>query len=73
MRPYETKAHLTKAPVQPIRIVLSDGSFYDVGHPEIAAVSRLPRGLSHRRVVAAWKRRILGPAAEGQPHRGASR
>ncbi len=40
MRPNEIRAHLTKAPFQPIRIFLSDGSFYDVRHPEVAAVSR---------------------------------
>ena len=40
MRPNEIRVHLIKAPFQPIRIYVSDGSFYDVRHPEVAAVSR---------------------------------
>jgi len=40
MRPDEKRDHLTRALLQPIRIFLSDGSLYDVGHPEIVAVSR---------------------------------
>lgn len=30
---------MRRAPFRPIRIYVSDGSFYDVRHPEIAAVN----------------------------------
>ncbi|MFQ5493787.1 MAG: hypothetical protein ACE5EX_00235 [Phycisphaerae bacterium] len=40
MRANEIQSHLRKTPFCPIRIFLSDGSSYDVRHPEMAAVSR---------------------------------
>jgi len=41
MRPEEIREHLRRRPFQPIRLFVSDGSFYDVRHPEMAIVSRL--------------------------------
>ncbi len=40
MRPAQILAHLRKHPFAPIRFFLSDGSWYDIRHPEMAAVSR---------------------------------
>ena len=40
MRPQQIQAHLRKQPFVPFRLLLSDGSSYDVRHPEMAAVSR---------------------------------
>jgi len=40
MRPDEIRAHLRKQPFRPIRIFVSDGSSYDVRHPESALVTR---------------------------------
>ena len=40
MRPDEIRAHLHKRPFQPIRIFVSDGSSYDVRHPEMMFVTR---------------------------------
>ena len=40
MRANEIRTHLRQRPFEPIRIFLSDGAFYDVRHPEMAAVSR---------------------------------
>ena len=40
MRPEQVRNHLRKQPFIPIRIFLSDGSTYDIRHPELAAVSR---------------------------------
>ena len=40
MRPRQIQDHLRKQPFVPFRLFLSDGSFYDVRHPEMAAVSR---------------------------------
>ena len=36
MRPEELKALLDRRPFVPVRIHLSDGSFFDVRHPELA-------------------------------------
>lgn len=40
MSPIQILAHLRKQPFRPIRMCMSDGSTYDVLHPENAAVSR---------------------------------
>jgi len=40
MRPNEIRDHLRKRPFEPIRIFLSDGSSYDVRHPETAFVTQ---------------------------------
>lgn len=40
MRPEQIRNHLRKQPFVPIRVFLSDGSTYDIRHPELAAVSR---------------------------------
>ncbi|MCP4589178.1 MAG: hypothetical protein GY842_00400 [bacterium] len=40
MRPAQILVHLRKQPFAAIRVFLSDGSSYDVRHPEMAAVSR---------------------------------
>ncbi len=40
MRPDEISAHLRRQPFQPIRVVVSDGSSYDVRHPEMMFVTR---------------------------------
>lgn len=40
MRPEELKALLRRQPFVPIRIVLSDGTTYDVRHPEMALLTR---------------------------------
>ena len=40
MRPNEILVHLRAKPFQPMRMFLSDGSWYDIRHPEMAAVSR---------------------------------
>ena len=41
MRPEAIRAHLRKEPFRPIRVYLSDGSSYDVGHPEMMLVTRI--------------------------------
>lgn len=40
MRAEQIRAHLRKEPFQPIRVFISDGSFYDVRHPELMFVTR---------------------------------
>ncbi len=40
MRPDEIRAHLRKQPFRAIRIYISDGSSYDVRHPEMMFVTR---------------------------------
>ncbi len=40
MRPDDIRAHLRKQPFRPIRIYVSDGSSYDVRHPEMMFVTR---------------------------------
>ena len=40
MGPGEIKKHLRRRPFQPFRVFVSDGSSYDVRHPELAYVSR---------------------------------
>ncbi len=40
MRPNDIIAHLRKEPFQPVRIFISDGKSYDVGHPEMMMVGR---------------------------------
>jgi len=39
MRANEIKQHLTRRPFQPIRVYVSDGSSYDVHHPEMALLT----------------------------------
>jgi hypothetical protein len=39
MRPDEIRVHLKAAPFVPFRVFLSDGSCYDVPHPDFAFVS----------------------------------
>ena len=40
MRPLDLRDQLRRAPFQPLRLFLSDGSHYDIPHPEAAMVSR---------------------------------
>jgi hypothetical protein len=40
MRPDDIRAHLRRKPFQPIRVYISDGSKYDVPHPELMLVTR---------------------------------
>ncbi len=40
MRPSEIEAQLKQRPFIPLRMYLSDGSSYDVRHPEMAIVTR---------------------------------
>ena len=40
MRPDQIRAHLRKQPFRPIRLYVSDGSSYEVHHPELALVTR---------------------------------
>ncbi len=40
MNPNENLAHLRRQPLEPMRICLSDGSSYEVRHPENALVTR---------------------------------
>lgn len=40
MRPNEIQAHLRKQPFRPIRVYVSDGSSYDICHPELMFVTR---------------------------------
>jgi hypothetical protein len=40
MRPVEIRSHLRRQPFRPIRIYISDGSSYDIRHPELALVTR---------------------------------
>lgn len=40
MRPDEIRAHLRKEPFTPIRVYISDGSHYEVRHPEMMFVTR---------------------------------
>ena len=40
MRPTEIVAHLRKQPFHPVRMYISDGSSYDVRHPEMMMVGR---------------------------------
>ena len=53
MSPDRILDHLRRQPFRPIRIYLSDGSSYEVAHPELALVTR-------REVVIAL------PRAEGE-------
>ena len=39
MRPRDIATHLKKEPFRPIRLFLTDGSHYDVRHPEMLMVS----------------------------------
>lgn len=40
MRPEAIRVHLRRLPFRPIRVFLSDGSHYDVRHPDFMYVSR---------------------------------
>jgi len=40
MRPTDIVAHLRKQPFRPVRVYISDGSSYDVRHPEMMMVVR---------------------------------
>lgn len=40
MRPVELRTLSRRTPFVPIRIRLTDGSFYDVKHPEMALITR---------------------------------
>lgn len=40
MRPEDIRAHLHTLPFQPIRIYISDGSSYEVRHPDFLLVAR---------------------------------
>ena len=40
MRPDDIRAHLRREPFQPIRVYISDGSKYEVRHPELMLVTR---------------------------------
>lgn len=40
MNPVKIRSHLRRRPFIPIRIFLSDGSYYDVPHPELALITR---------------------------------
>ena len=40
MRPAEIEAQISKRPFTPIKLCMSDGSSYDVHHPEMVIVSR---------------------------------
>ncbi len=40
MRADELRAHLRRRPFRPIRVYISDGSSYDVRHPELMFVTR---------------------------------
>ena len=39
MRPSQIRDHLKIQPFRPIRVHISDGSFYDIRHPEMAYVT----------------------------------
>lgn len=41
MRADQIRAHLKKQPFRPIRVYVSDGSSYDVRHPEFMLVTRV--------------------------------
>jgi hypothetical protein len=57
MRPEDIKTHVKAEPFQPFRIHLSNGSYYDVRHPEMIMV-----GASE--VVIATRLRPDGVAGE---------
>lgn len=59
MRPGEIRAHLRRRPFRPLRVYISDGSSYDVRHPELMLVTR-------REVVIA-----LDPGDDEIPERSA--
>lgn len=40
MRPDDIRTHLRRQPFQPLRIYISDGSKYEVRHPELMLVTR---------------------------------
>lgn len=40
MRADDIRSHLRRQPFQPIRVYISDGSKYDVRHPELMLVTR---------------------------------
>ncbi len=41
MEPEKIRAHLRRQPFLPIRVYISDGSSYDVRHPEMMLVARM--------------------------------
>jgi len=49
MRPSDIRAKLRRQPFQPFRMYISDGSHYDVRHPEMLLVARteVAVGLGH--------------------------
>jgi hypothetical protein len=57
MRPREILNHLRKGPFAPIRVHISDGAFYEVGHPETMMVTA-------REVIIAQP-----PEVDGVPER----
>jgi hypothetical protein len=40
MHPNDLLTHVRRRPFEPLRFYISDGSFYDVRHPEMIIVSR---------------------------------
>jgi hypothetical protein len=64
MRPEDIRALLRQRPFEPFRLVLTDGTRYDIQHPELLIVERstvkigfpaasLPMPLTHREVVVS--------------------
>ena len=60
MRAEKIREYLRAEPFQPFRVFLSDGSSYDVPHPELALISEMhffvavdvyPSGLARRTVM----------------------
>ncbi|HRX86760.1 MAG TPA: hypothetical protein P5572_17175 [Phycisphaerae bacterium] len=57
MHPIDICEHLRRRPFVPIRVHMSDGTHYDVRHPEMALISA-------REIVIA-----ISPGAEGLPEK----
>ena len=64
MRPDESQELLRRRPFQPLRLHLTDGTIYEIRHPELAAVGRsiaiiqlpaagYPFALAQQRVIIA--------------------
>lgn len=57
MRPSQLKEYVARRPFLPLRLYVSDGSYYDVRHPEAVMITQHDVGIG------------LGWTAEGLPER----
>lgn len=59
MRPDDVLRHLTKRPFRGFRIRLTDGTSYEIGHPELAIVGKTTVTIAIPRVSDADREEVV--------------